>query len=381
VQAEEKKPAGDRDEATVKRLKIKAETAAKLLATVKAIAKATTELTAANTALTEAEGKTPQDEAEIKNQKDLIQKKNDDIVRLEGEAVRMENLGGPLADEEIKIKQALEEIYRYDKEARDARDAKKPELEKTANVNLELAKTRWLQANKSLQELSTKGAVLELESGGVDTMKTSIRGNLKSIEDEIAATKAQLAASSSGTALSAVIGVNEKDKSLILASEAAAPTAAAPPTSNSEEESADVWTNISFSVGSKSDASATTESHVSGAFNFEVGGWWAKVKASSSFSSSSKKLEKSMSDCRVEGSFSAMLVSIKRPWLHSDLFNDFDVDIPEGSKLSPGAEKIKEWVDIGDNKAGPVLRTDYGKFPAYPTAFIVASDTVLEVGN
>ncbi|MCJ1404411.1 hypothetical protein MMC11_007636 [Xylographa trunciseda] len=344
-----------------------------------AIDTARTDLTALETALTTATGAIPQVPADIKIKEDAVTKKKGEIVTLEGEAVRLEILGGPLAHEEEEIKQALEEIYRYDKEAREYREAGRPDEEKTANGKLEAAKTRWLNANKSLQALGTKGSVLELEAGGVETMKTSTRGNLRSLVDEINAAQAQLAISSPGAAPNAVVGVNEKDKSLILASEAVAPTAAATaPASGQEEESADVGTKISFSVGSKTDTASTTESNVSGAFNVEVGNWFTKVKASSSFSSSSKKLEKSMSDCRVEGSFSAMLVNIKRPWLHGELFNDFDVDIPTGSQLSPGAEKIKQWVDVGDNKVGPVYRTDYGKFPAYPTAFIVAADTVLE---
>ena len=66
------------------------------------------------------------------------------------------------------------------------------------------------------------------------------------------------------------------------------------------------------------------------------------------------------------------------------MFQDFDIDISEDSKLSPGAEQVKTWVDKGDPEIGAekptdYKRTDYGKFPAYPTAFIVAADTVLEV--
>lgn len=88
-----------------------------------------------------------------------------------------------------------------------------------------------------------------------------------------------------------------------------------------------------------------------------------------------------MSSCSVDGFFSALVVSIKRPWLHSDLFQDFDIDISENRKLGPGAAQIKHWVENGDVEAGANKRTEYGKFPAYPTAFIVAADTVLKVRN
>lgn len=39
---------------------------------------------------------------------------------------------------------------------------------------------------------------------------------------------------------------------------------------------------------------------------------------------------------------------------------------------------MKAWIERGDNEAGADKKSDYGKFPAYPTSFIVASDTVLE---
>ena len=88
-----------------------------------------------------------------------------------------------------------------------------------------------------------------------------------------------------------------------------------------------------------------------------------------------------MSSCSIDGVFSALVISIKRPWLLSDLFQDFDIDISENTKLSPGAAQIKHWVENGDFKSGANKRTEYGKFPAYPTAFIVAADTVLKVCN
>ena len=364
-----------KDEAKLLKLQATAESKQDLLNKLKALDEAKIELDSISKALAAAYKVEPNVPDDIKDQKRLKTEKLDQISRLKNEAVRVETMGTSIASEDAEIKLALEDIYRYEKEAREHHNAKDSEKEKVAKENLEQAKNRWIKANKSLQSLGTKGAVLELEAGGVETMKTSIRGNLKSLQDEIDATRAQLAASSPRAAIDAVIGVDEKDKSLVRTEPLAASTA----DPKTEEESADVWTKISFHVGSKSDASSTKESNISGAFNVEVGNWFAKVKASSSFSSSSKKLEKSMSDCSVDGSFSAMLVTIKRPWLHSDLFNDFDVDIPTGSKLSPGAEQIKKWVDFGDNKAGPIYRTDYGKFPAYPTAFIVAADTVLEV--
>lgn len=103
------------------------------------------------------------------------------------------------------------------------------------------------------------------------------------------------------------------------------------------------------------------------------------MQADSSFSKSSKHLTKTMSECSVDGSFSAMLVTIRRPWLHAEIFDDFDLDTPQDIiKLSPGARKMKQWVETGDDETGKDKKSEYGKFPAYPTSFIVASDTVLE---
>ncbi|KAK7397531.1 hypothetical protein QQX98_013101 [Neonectria punicea] len=59
------------------------------------------------------------------------------------------------------------------------------------------------------------------------------------------------------------------------------------------------------------------------------------------------------------------------------LFQDFDIDIPAGTFLSPGAKTIKYWVENGDNEYNGYVRTNYEKFPAYPTAFIVTADVNL----
>lgn len=165
-----------------------------------------------------------------------------------------------------------------------------------------------------------------------------------------------------------------KDKTLIRASDDTT-TQIGATTAALKEESADVWTKVAFSVESQADTSSTKASNICGSANIDVGNWWASLKASSSFSSFSKEVESAMSSCSVYGSFSAMVVNIKRPWLHSDLFQDFDIDISENTKLSPGAAQIINWVENGDTETGGNKKTEHGKFPAYPT------DTVLEVFN
>lgn len=307
-----------------------------------------------------------------------IARAKDKYAKLKDAVAYEEMKGSVRAQQENDLKEALKDMYKYEGEIREAQDTKDKNKEQEARRNLEATKTKWQFANKALQAVETQDSVQSLQADGIKTMKTAIDGHLKSLDSEISTLQAQLGSTGAGlaNAPNVIVGVAE-DKTLIRASDDTTiqiGASTAPP----GEESADVWTKVAFSVGSQSDTSSTKESNISGSANLEVSSWWASVKASSSFSSSSKEVESAMSSCRVDGSFSAMVVNIKRPWLHSDLFQDFDIDISENTKLSPGAAQIKNWVEHGDvdNK-----RTEYGKFPAYPTAFIVAADTVLEVCN
>lgn len=293
----------------------------------------------------------------------------DKVAKLKDAAAYVENFGSLRAQQDFELKEALTDIYRYEREIRDAQEAKKADNEQSARRNLEAAKTKWQLANQALQAGGTEDSVHSLEADGIKTMKVAIDGHLKSLDKDISTLQEQLASTGAGlaNAPNAIIGVAE-DKTLLRANDDAA-TQTGTTTAALGGESADAWTKVAFSVGSQSDTSSTKESNISGSANLEVGNWWASVKASSSFSSSSKKVESAMSSCRVDGSFSAMVVNIKRPWLHSDLFQDFDVDIPDTTKLSPGAAQIKQWVEKGDTGTGANKRTEYGKFPAYPTAF------------
>lgn len=82
-----------------------------------------------------------------------------------------------------------------------------------------------------------------------------------------------------------------------------------------------------------------------------------------------------IASCAVITTFSAMLVTINRPWLHSEMFQDVEVDVPGDVVLSPGATRTKDLLEI------EALKEDknFGKFPAYPSAFVVAADITLEV--
>lgn len=304
-----------------------------------------------------------------------------DLAQANGKYAKMKNAAAyvEMKRSEVDLKEALEDMYRYEGVIREAQDTKDTKKEQEALRDLEATKTKWQAANRAFQTFETQESVQSLEADGIKTMKTAIDGHLKSLDSEIRTLQAQLDSTGAGLANApdVIMGV-AKDKTLIRASDDTT-TRIGATTAAPSEESADVWTKVAFTVGSQSDTSSTTESNISGSVNLEVGKWLASVKASSSFSSSSKKVESAMSSCSVGGSFSAMVVNIKRPWLHSDLFQDFDIDISEDTKLSPGAKEIKQWVENGDVETGANKRTEYGKFPAYPTAFIVAADTVLKV--
>ncbi|KAF4335461.1 hypothetical protein FBEOM_10698 [Fusarium beomiforme] len=82
-----------------------------------------------------------------------------------------------------------------------------------------------------------------------------------------------------------------------------------------------------------------------------------------------KEALEAMAACNVNISFSALVVEISRPWLHSELFSDRDLQLPRGEKLSPGPSRLHEMMK---NK-----QVDEWSFPAFPTSFIIAADTTI----
>ncbi|KAG5744874.1 hypothetical protein H9Q70_012433 [Fusarium xylarioides] len=84
-------------------------------------------------------------------------------------------------------------------------------------------------------------------------------------------------------------------------------------------------------------------------------------------------LHREMASCDVSISFSALIVDIHRPWLHSELFSDTDLEVQRGVKVSPGPSRIHEMMkDREDEKSSEWA------FPAYPTSFVIAADTMVE---
>ncbi|KAF9773229.1 hypothetical protein IL306_009002 [Fusarium sp. DS 682] len=121
------------------------------------------------------------------------------------------------------------------------------------------------------------------------------------------------------------------------------------------------WSKITLSY-SRSDI----QTHESEPIGF---GLW-----SSDGAESDEATKREMAACDVNISFSALEVIIDRPWLHGELFSDPELQVPRGDKLSPGPSRLHEMVN--GQQAG---ETDQWTFPAYPTSFIVAANTALEI--
>ncbi|KAJ6031762.1 hypothetical protein N7540_002494 [Penicillium herquei] len=287
---------------------------------------------------------------------------------------------------EDNIKGALADIYTYEVAINEAKKKKdwKREDSKVEEDKLEAAKTRWVDASAKLNGLRTQIDVSKLEGAGRQAMRTNVVDHIEALRSQIAALQSRIDKASGGPS-NLVLGVR-KDKTIIRSGDGDAELPPQP-SKPGNEKSADVWTKIQFDVGSKSDSRKTNETNLNGSFSAEVGAWWSSVKAQTTVSSSNKEIESKMAECSVSGSFSAMVVTIRRPWLHADLFQDFDIDIPQDTslplttlslnRLSPGAKTMRHWIENGDETTTD-KRTNYGKFPAYPTSFIVAADTVLE---
>ncbi|CVK85864.1 uncharacterized protein FMAN_06638 [Fusarium mangiferae] len=132
----------------------------------------------------------------------------------------------------------------------------------------------------------------------------------------------------------------------------------APRSLNSSDRSA--WSRITVSY-----SAPDIQPHESGTTSF---GLWTLGGADLH-----QELHRDMRSCDVSISFSALVVDISRPWLHSELFSDIDLGVQRGVEISPGPCRIHEMIEDGeDEKSGEWA------FPAYPTAFVIAADTAIE---
>ena len=198
------------------------------------------------------------------------------LAKLQDAAAREESVGSVKGEQELELKTALTDIYTHEKLLREANEEKDKAKADQAQINLEVAETRWKNANEALQAIGTKDSVASLEVDGMKTMKTTIKGHLTSLNSEINDLQVQLGSTGAGlaNAPNVITGVT-KDNALVHASDDAFTQSGFVSTGfiSTEEESADVWTKVSFSVGTESDSSSTQESHVSGSANLQVGNW------------------------------------------------------------------------------------------------------------
>ena len=156
----------------------------------------------------------------------------------------------------------------------------------------------------------------------------------------------------------------------------------------------DPWTTISVSYSAEDQRSTSSTSSwgMSVGAGFGYGLW--SVGGSYAHSQSRSDSQADMASCDVCITFDALVVNIGRPWLYAELFNDFELDVPEKFLyLSPGADKLKEL--IASQAAKVTKATDagladqsvlselaqYNSFPAFPTSFILAANTNIEVSK
>ncbi|PNP76535.1 hypothetical protein FNYG_09954 [Fusarium nygamai] len=86
-----------------------------------------------------------------------------------------------------------------------------------------------------------------------------------------------------------------------------------------------------------------------------------------------EELRQEMATCDVTISFPALVVDIHRPWLHSELFSDTDLEVQRSVKISPGPSRIHQMIEAKEEE-----RSGEWAFASYPTSFIIAADTMIE---
>lgn len=143
-----------------------------------------------------------------------------------------------------------------------------------------------------------------------------LTGEQEATRDAIVlAIEAQLGASSAPTQglQSAIIDI-DANRNIIHADESDMRAQEAPKVPDEDGNSGfDVWIKIAFAIEAKNESTSTRERATTAGIDLNVGGWFTSVHADSSVSSASKKVQKDLSECTVDGSFSAILVTIRRP--------------------------------------------------------------------
>ncbi|KAF5722378.1 hypothetical protein FMUND_2890 [Fusarium mundagurra] len=86
-----------------------------------------------------------------------------------------------------------------------------------------------------------------------------------------------------------------------------------------------------------------------------------------------EEIRRKIASCDVTILFSVLVVNISRPWLHSELFSDTELEAQRGLRVSPGRSRIHEMIENQEDEKN----TEW-VFPAFPTSFVIAADTTIE---
>ena len=253
-----------------------------------------------------------------------------------------------------------------------------------AQSELDAAKDIVFRRKKERDEFKVKEDLFKMRTKNSENTKSAAGADLKNIQTQLVSLREKLREGRKITvsARQAIVDVkpssgNDKDFVLVRSDPVLTDKAAIATANDGDDiDQADVWTKITFSVSGKTEETGSAGSSYDAEFQAKYSSWYASAEASSHVSSASETLKKSMASCNMSVSFDALLVQIQRPWLHMELFSDYDVDTSKD--LSPGAPAVLSCISDLSAENRSKLKT-FGTFPAYPTAFIIAADTTLEV--
>ncbi|KIM21913.1 hypothetical protein M408DRAFT_29161 [Serendipita vermifera MAFF 305830] len=196
----------------------------------------------------------------------------------------------------------------------------------------------------------------------VETELTSVRKTIADLTDEL---KIVLAKS---------IGVSGPVAE-VLPSDPSQPLQETPANGNI---SANYWTRITCE--GHQDSTSYSVGFAASYGLFSIGGSYSHADATGKAASQMSKLS-----CSI--SFDAMRVDITRPWLQADLFYDASLDAAPAAKISPGPFFLHMLIDQANEmptglSIDPTIKAkalkEYSLFPHFSTAFILATNLVLE---
>ncbi|KAK4183746.1 hypothetical protein QBC35DRAFT_418305 [Podospora australis] len=268
-----------------------------------------------------------------------------------------------------------------------------------------------IKANKNVHAAWAKYNVATMQGDAKVSMDKWLQGTIKTINGQLDALRAKRVekAGQQPVKVAAILDAsNEKGKSgtTVAAdgSELANPmfgvpnpsaptatsaTATIPSTPAAAGSESDPWVTISASFKAEDQRSSAKSS----SWGMSVGGGagWGLWSVGGSYAHEEAKSDSQsdMASCDVSITFDALVVNIQRPWLYAELFNDFELDVADDIMLSPGASELHRMMKaqvaaskLADevNAAKSVVDelAQYNSFPAFPTSFILAANTIID---